>query len=76
MSGPNDPLGVVDAHGRVRGVEGLRVADASVFPTLMRANTHLPVMMVAEKMADHVKSDWTRPRDAVDVHAIGGNSLG
>jgi len=60
MSAPDDPLGVVDAHGRVRGVEGLRVIDASVFPTLMRANTHLPVLMVAEKMADHFKADWSQ----------------
>jgi len=58
MGLPSDPCAVVDTSGRVHGVEGLRVADASVFPTLMRANTHIPVLMVAEKMADHLKSDW------------------
>jgi 5-(hydroxymethyl)furfural/furfural oxidase len=60
MSAPGDPQGVVDAHGRVHGVPGVRVVDASVFPTLMRANTHVPVLMVAEKMADHVKDEWKR----------------
>jgi 5-(hydroxymethyl)furfural/furfural oxidase len=61
MSAPDDPQGVVDSHGRVHGVAGVRVIDASVFPTLMRANTHLPVMMVAEKMADHIKHEWRQP---------------
>jgi 5-(hydroxymethyl)furfural/furfural oxidase len=58
MGSADDPQSVTDTHGRVHGIDGLRVADASIFPTLMRANTHLPVLMVAEKMADHVKSDW------------------
>jgi 5-(hydroxymethyl)furfural/furfural oxidase len=71
MSASGDPLGVVDSHGRVHGVGGLRVIDASVFPTLMRANTHLPVLMVAEKMADHIKAEWQQikaPR-GVQSHA-------
>jgi choline dehydrogenase len=46
-----DPLAVVDGTGRVRGVAGLRVCDASIFPTLPRANTNLPAVMVAEVMA-------------------------
>jgi 5-(hydroxymethyl)furfural/furfural oxidase len=58
MGPASDPSSVVDTHGRVLGLQGLRVVDASVFPTLMRANTHLPVLMVAEKMADHLKNDW------------------
>jgi choline dehydrogenase-like flavoprotein len=58
MGSASDTHSVVDTHGRVHGVQGLRVVDASIFPTLMRANTHLPVLMVAEKMADHIKSDW------------------
>jgi 5-(hydroxymethyl)furfural/furfural oxidase len=62
MSAPDDPLGVVDSHGRVHGVAGVRVIDASVFPTLMRANTHLPVLMVAEKMADHIRAEWNQTK--------------
>ncbi|MCO5089561.1 GMC family oxidoreductase [Bosea sp. (in: a-proteobacteria)] len=52
MGAADDPMAVVDAQGRVRGVEGLRVADASIFPDVPRANTTLPTMMVAEKISD------------------------
>lgn len=47
---------VVDSTGAVVGVSGLRVADASIFPTLMRAGPNLPVMMAAEKIADSIRS--------------------
>ncbi len=43
---------VVDAELRVHGIEGLRVVDASVMPTITRSNTHAPTMMIAEKAAD------------------------
>jgi choline dehydrogenase len=43
---------VVDASLKVHGVEGLRVIDASVFPTVTSANTNAPTMMVAQKAAD------------------------
>ena len=43
---------VVDPELRVFGVEGLRVVDASVMPTITRANTHGPTMMIAEKASD------------------------
>ena len=52
MAPDNDPRGVVDLVGRVRGIEGLRVADASVFPSIPSATIHYPVIAVAEKMAD------------------------
>jgi len=47
----SDPLAVVDPTGKVQGLDGLYVCDASIFPTLMRANTNLPAAMVAEHMA-------------------------
>jgi 5-(hydroxymethyl)furfural/furfural oxidase len=47
----DDPDAVVDGSGRVMGVEGLRVVDASIFPTLMAAGCNLPVMMAAEKIS-------------------------
>jgi choline dehydrogenase len=49
-----DDMAVTDAAGRVAGVEGLRVIDASIFPSNVTANLHAPVMMVAEKLADVV----------------------
>jgi 5-(hydroxymethyl)furfural/furfural oxidase len=54
MGSPNDPLAVVESDGRVIGIGGLRVADASVMPLLPRANTHLPIVMVAEKISDAI----------------------
>ena len=51
MGRVDDPMAVVDADGRVIGLPGLRIADASVMPTVPRGNTNLPVLMVAEKMA-------------------------
>jgi choline dehydrogenase-like flavoprotein len=48
---------VVDPKLRVRGVQGLYVADASVMPVIPRANTNIPTLMVAEKAATHIAQD-------------------
>ncbi|MFL5284693.1 MAG: GMC oxidoreductase, partial [Rhodopila sp.] len=50
----DDPMAVTDPAGRVRGVGGLRVVDASVFPQVPCANTNFPVLMTAEKMSDAI----------------------
>jgi len=52
MGPASDPMNVIDERGRVHGVEGLRVADASIMPDCVRANTNATVMMIGERMAD------------------------
>ncbi|MET0446055.1 MAG: GMC family oxidoreductase N-terminal domain-containing protein [Pseudorhodoplanes sp.] len=51
MGGVNDRDAVVDTEGRVRGIAGLRVIDASIMPTAPRGNTNIPTIMVAEKIS-------------------------
>jgi choline dehydrogenase len=55
MGALDDPHAVVDPDGRVRGVEGLRVVDASIMPEVPRANTHLTAVMLAEHLAERMK---------------------
>jgi 5-(hydroxymethyl)furfural/furfural oxidase len=54
MGRDDDPTAATDAQGRVKGVAGLRVCDASLFPAVPRANTNIPTIMTAEKVADAV----------------------
>ena len=55
MGAADDPRSVVDPECKVIGCTGLRVIDASVMPTVVRANTHFTTVMIAEKMADALK---------------------
>ena len=50
----SDPMAVVDAELRVHGIAGLRIADASIMPTLTSGNTNAPSIMIGEKAADMV----------------------
>src|SRR5208283_929182 len=52
MGAEDDPMAVTDSQGRVRGVSGLRVVDASLFPVVPCANTNFPTLMTAERIAD------------------------
>jgi 5-(hydroxymethyl)furfural/furfural oxidase len=54
MGDEDDPMAVTDPSGRVRGVDGLRVVDASIFPVLPRASTNVPTLMTAEKCAQAI----------------------
>ncbi len=54
MGKRDDPLAVVDPEGRVIGVEGLRVADSSIFPRITNGNLNAPSIMAGEKIADHI----------------------
>jgi choline dehydrogenase len=55
MGPASDPMAVVDQFCRVRGLAGLRVADASVMPDVIRANTNATVAMIAERVADWMR---------------------
>jgi choline dehydrogenase len=54
MGRRDDPMAVVDSECRVIGVEGLRLADSSIFPRITNGNLNGPSIMVGEKAADHI----------------------
>jgi choline dehydrogenase len=55
MGPASDPLAVVDQYGKVHGLQGLRVVDASIMPDCIRANTNVTTMMIGERIADFIK---------------------
>ena len=55
MGPASDPMAVVDQYGRVHGLEGLRVVDASIMPDCIRANTNVTTMMIGERVADFIR---------------------
>lgn len=75
MGEASDPMAVVDPETRVIGVEGLRVADSSIFPHVTYGNLNAPSIMTGEKAADHIlgrqplarsnQEPWVNPRAAV-----------
>jgi choline dehydrogenase-like flavoprotein len=70
MGRADDPLAVLDAELRVRGVKGLRVADTSIMPLLNQGHTQMPAYAIGEKAADLIKGSWT----GVGIKAIGEES--
>ena len=72
MGSADDPMAVVDPECRVIGVDGLRVADSSIFPRITNGNLNGPSIMIGEKAADHIlgrqplapsnQEPWINPR--------------
>jgi 5-(hydroxymethyl)furfural/furfural oxidase len=60
MGRADDPLAVTDGAGRVHGVPGLRICDASLMPAIPRANTNIPTIMLAERIADLMRASLAR----------------
>ena len=54
MGPADDPMAVTNTAGRVHGIDGLRVVDASIFPVVPCANTNIPTIMTAEKISDAI----------------------
>ena len=67
MGASNDLGAVVDAQGRIHGVSGLRVVDASIMPTVTNGNTNGPTIMIAEKLSDAILGRAPLPRIDAEI---------
>jgi choline dehydrogenase len=66
-----DDMAVVDGQGRVHGIEGLRVVDASIMPLIVTGNLNAPTIMMAEKIADNIRGRAPLPRSTVKYFTAG-----
>ena len=72
MGASSDPMAVVDGYGRVHGLQNLRVIDASIMPDIVTGNLNAPVIMMAEKLADHLRGREPLPRANVPYYTAQG----
>ena len=68
----NDDMCVVDGEGRVHGLQGLRVVDASIMPQVITGNLNAPTIMMAEKIADTIRGRTPLPRDTAAYYVANG----
>lgn len=66
-----DEMAVVDGQGRVHGMEGLRVVDASIMPLIITGNLNATTIMIAEKIADRIRQRTPLPRSTADYYVAG-----
>jgi choline dehydrogenase len=67
----DDEMAVVDGEGRVHGMQGLRVVDASIMPIITTGNLNAPTIMIAEKIADKIRGRQPLPRSTADYYVAG-----
>lgn len=67
----SDDMAVVDGQGRVHGMEGLRVVDASIMPLIITGNLNATTIMMAEKIADRIRGRQPLPRSTVKYYVAG-----
>jgi choline dehydrogenase len=66
-----DEMAVVDGQGRVHGLEGLRVVDASIMPLIITGNLNATTIMIAEKIADRIRQRTPLPRSTAEYYVAG-----
>lgn len=66
-----DDMAVVDGQGRVHGLEGLRVVDASIMPEIITGNLNATTIMIAEKIADRIRGRQPLPRSTAPYFVAG-----
>jgi choline dehydrogenase len=67
-----DAMAVVDAEGKVHGIDGLRIVDASIMPEIVTGNLNAPTIMMAEKLADVIRGRTPLPRSTAPYFKANG----
>jgi len=70
-----DEMAVVDGQGRVHGLQGLRVVDASIMPQIITGNLNATTIMIAEKIADRIRNREPLPRSQADYYVAGNDPV-